>query len=178
MLIKILIGVAVVIALLLILIVTRPSDFVVTRSATMNTTPAAVFAQLNDFHKWEAWSPWAKMDPNAKNSFDGPTSGEGAKFAWDGNSAVGAGNMTITEAVPNDHVRIRLEFVRPFAGVNDTLFTIKPVGDKTDVTWTMSGKNGFMGKAISLVMDCDKMVGPQFEKGLANMETAANAESK
>jgi hypothetical protein len=178
MLKKILIGVAVVIALLLLLIVTRPSDFVVTRSATMSATPAGVFAQLNDFHKWEAWSPWAKMDPNAKNSFDGPTSGEGAKFAWDGNSDVGAGNMTITEAAPDDHVRIRLEFVRPFAGVSDTLFTIKPVGDKTNVTWTMSGKNGFMGKAISLFMDCDKMVGPQFEKGLASMETAANAESK
>jgi hypothetical protein len=178
MLKKILIGVAVVIALLLILIVTRPSEFTVTRSATMAATPAAVFAQLNDFHKWEAWSPWAKMDPNAKNSFEGPTSGEGAKFAWDGNSSVGTGNMTITESVPSDHVRIRLEFVRPFAGVNDTLFTIKPADDKTNVTWTMSGKNGFMGKAISLIKDCDQMVGPQFEKGLANIETAANAESK
>src|SRR6185295_1013284 len=174
----ILIGVAAVIVLLAIFIATRPAEFVVSRSASMATSPAAVFAQLNDFHKWESWSPWAKMDPNAKSTFDGPSSGEGAKFAWDGNNDVGAGNMTITEAVPNDHVRIRLEFIRPFAGVNDTLFTIKPAGDKTNVTWTMSGKNGFMGKAISLVMDCDKMVGPQFEKGLANMETAANAESK
>ena len=175
---NILIGIAVVIALLVILIATRPADFVVTRSATMSTTPAAVFAQLNDFHKWEAWSPWAKMDPNAKNSFDGPTSGEGAKFAWEGNNDVGAGNMTITESVPNDHVRIRLEFVRPFTGVNDTLFAIKPIGEKTNVTWTMSGKNNFITKAISLFMDCDQMVGPQFEKGLASMETAAKAESK
>jgi len=178
MLKKILIGIAVVIALFVILILTRPSEFSVSRSATMDVTPAAVFSQLNDFHKWEAWSPWAKMDPNAKNSFDGPTSGEGAKFAWDGNSDVGAGNMTITESVPNDHVRIRLEFIRPFAGVNDTLFTIKPVGDKTNVSWTMSGKYNFIGKAISLFMDCDKMVGPQFEKGLANMEAAAKAEQK
>ena len=178
MLVKILIGVAVVIALLAIFIATRPAEFVVSRSATMATTPAAVFTQLNDFHKWEAWSPWAKMDPNVKSTFEGPTSGEGAKFAWDGNSDVGAGNMTITESVPNDHVRIRLEFVRPFAGVNDTLFTIKPVGDKTNVTWNMSGRNNFITKAISLFMDCDKMVGPQFEKGLASMEVAANAESK
>jgi hypothetical protein len=178
MFVKILIGIAVVLALLVIFIATRPADFSVSRSATMNASPAAIFNQLNDFHKWEGWSPWAKMDPNAKNSFDGPTSGEGAKFAWDGNSDVGAGNMTITESVPNDHVRIRLEFVRPFAGVNDTLFTIKPVGDKTNVTWTMSGKNNFITKAISLVMDCDKMVGPQFEKGLANMEEAAKGESK
>ena len=178
MFVKILIGIAVVLALLAIFIATRPAEFSVSRAATINATPAAVFNQLNDFHKWEAWSPWAKMDPNAKNSFDGPTSGEGAKFAWDGNSDVGAGNMTITESVPNDHVRIRLEFVRPFAGVNDTLFTIKPAGDKTNVTWTMSGKNNFITKAISLVMDCDKMVGPQFEKGLASMESAAQAEQK
>jgi hypothetical protein len=178
MLIKILIGVAVVIALLVVFIATRPAEFSVSRSAAMIATPAAVFAQLNDFHKWEAWSPWAKMDPNAKSTFEGPTSGEGAKFAWDGNSDVGAGNMTITESVPNDHVRIRLEFVRPFAGVNDTLFTIKPAGDKTNVTWTMSGRNNFITKAISLFMDCEKMVGPQFEKGLASMEQAAAAESK
>ena len=177
MLITILIGVAVVFALLLILIVTRPAEFRVSRSADMAATPAAVFAQLNDFHKWDAWSPWAKMDPNCKNSFEGPTSGEGAKFVWDGNSDVGAGNMTITESVPNDHVRLRLEFVRPFAGVSDTLFTIKPAGNKTNVTWTMSGKNGLLGKAISLFMNCEKMIGPQFEKGLASMEVAAVAES-
>src|SRR5215207_10159075 len=171
MLIKILIGIVVVVTLLTIFIATRPSEFSVSRSANMAATPAAVFAQLNDFHKWEAWSPWVKMDPNAKSTFEGPTSGEGAKFTWDGNNEVGAGNMIITESVPDDHVRIRLEFVRPFAGVNDTLFTIKPAGDKTDVIWTMSGRNNFMAKAMSLFMDCDKMVGPQFEKGLANMET-------
>src|SRR6476659_10761274 len=178
MFLKILIGIAAVILLLVIFIATRPADFTVSRSALMSVTPAAVFAQLNDFHNWEAWSPWAKMDPNAKSTFEGPSSGEGAKFAWDGNKDVGAGNMTITESVPNDHVRIRLEFVRPFAGVNDTLCTIHPVGDKTNVSWTMSGKYNFIGKAISLFMDCDKMVGPQFEKGLANMEAAAKAEQK
>src|SRR5437764_12113641 len=122
MLIKILIGVAVVIVLLVIFIATRPPEFSVTRSATMSATPAAAFAQVNDFHKWEAWSPWAKMDPNAKSTFEGSPSGKGAKFHWDGNKDIGAGNMTITESMPNDHIRIRLEFIRPFAGVNDTLF--------------------------------------------------------
>jgi hypothetical protein len=178
MLLKILIGIAVVIALLLIFIATRPSDFSVSRSATMAATPAAVFNQLNDFHKWDAWSPWAKLDPNCKNSFEGASSGKGAKFAWDGNKDVGAGNMEIVESAPNDRVKIRLEFVRPFAGVSDTLFTLKPIGDKTNVTWTMSGKNGFMGKAMSLFMDCEKMVGPQFEQGLTSMEQAAIADSK
>jgi hypothetical protein len=178
MLIKILIGLGVVIALLLIVIVTRPADFSVSRSATMAASPAAVYDVVNDFHKWETWSPWAKLDPNCKNDFSGPTSGVGSKFAWDGNSEVGTGNMEIVESVPNDHIKLRLEFVRPFAGVSDTLFTFKPAGDKTDVTWTMSGKNGFMGKAMSLIMNCDKMVGPQFEKGLASMEQAAVANSK
>ena len=173
MILKIFIGIVVVVALLAIFIAMRPSEFSVTRSATMSATPAAVFAQVNDFHKWEAWSPWAKMDPNAKSTFEGPTSGEGAKFVWDGNKDVGAGNMTITESVPNDHIRIRLEFVRPFAGVNDTLFTFKPADDKTTVIWAMSGHNNFMSKAIGLVINCDKMIGDQFEKGLASMETAA-----
>jgi hypothetical protein len=178
MLLKILIGVAVVIALLLVVIVTRPADFSVSRSATMSAAPAAVFDQVNDFHKWEAWSPWAKLDPNCKNEFAGPSSVKGSKFMWDGNKEVGAGNMEIVESDPNDHVKLRLEFIRPFAGVSDTLFTFKPVGDKTNVTWTMSGKNGFIGKAMSLVMNCDKMVGPQFEQGLANLEKAATSDSK
>lgn len=178
MILKILIGVAVIIALLAIFIAARPSQFAISRSATMAAPMSAVFHQINDFHKWSAWSPWAKIDPDAKNSFAGSPSGEGAKFAWDGNKNVGAGNMTIIESVPNDHIRIRLEFIRPFAAVNDTLFAFKPNGDKTNVTWTMSGRNGFMGKAIGLFMDCDKMVGCQFEKGLASLEQAAKAELK
>jgi hypothetical protein len=175
MFLNILIGIAIVVVLLAVFIATRPSTFSVSRSATISATPAAVFAQVNDFHKWDAWSPWAKMDPNAKSTFEGSPSGKGAKFHWDGNKNVGAGNMTITESMPNDHIRIRLEFVRPFAGVNDTLFTFKPIGDKTNVTWTMSGRYNFIMKGMSLFMDCEKMVGPQFEKGLASMEEAAKS---
>src|SRR6266480_3272501 len=156
MILKILLGIAVVIVLLAIFIATRPSQFSVSRSATMSAAPAAIFAQVNDFHKWEGWSPWAKMDPNAKSTFEGSPSGKGAKFHWDGNKNVGAGNMIITESGPNDHIRIRLEFIRPFAGVNDTLFTFKPIGDKTNVNWTMSGKYNFIMKAMSLFMDCEK----------------------
>jgi hypothetical protein len=178
MLIKILIGLGVLLLLLIIVILTRPADFSVSRSATMAASPAAIFDQVNDFHQWEAWSPWAKLDPDCKNEFSGPSSGKGSKFAWDGNKEVGAGNMEIVESDPNDHIKLRLEFVRPFAGVSDTLFAFKPIGDKTNVTWTMSGKNGFIGKAMSLVMNCDKMIGPQFEKGLVSMEQAAIANSK
>jgi hypothetical protein len=171
MLLYILLGLVAVIAVLCAVIAMRPNDFKVTRSATMKASPAAVFEQVNDFHKWEAWSPWAKMDPNAKSTFEGPTSGKDAKFSWAGNSEVGEGNMTIVESRPNDLVRIKLDFIKPFAGTNDVLIKIEPQGDQTAVTWSMAGKTNFMTKAIGLFMDCEKMVGDQYDKGLANIKS-------
>lgn len=164
-----------IVAVLCIVISMRPDDFKVTRAATMKATPAAVFEQVNDFHKWDAWSPWAKMDPNAKATFEGPTNSTGAKFHWAGNSDVGEGNMTIIESEPNDHVQIKLEFIKPFAGTNDVLMKIEPQGEQTKLTWSMAGKTNFITKAIGLFMDCDKMVGDQFEKGLANMKAIVEA---
>ena len=154
----------------------QPTNFSYSRSATFKATPAAVFEQVNDFHKWDAWSPWSKLDPNAKSTFEGPTSGEGSKFSWDGNNDVGAGSMTIVESKPNDVVRIRLEFFRPMAGVCDTTMKIEPKGDETKLTWTMAGENSFPAKVMSLFMDCEKMVGDQFEKGLSNMKAIVEAE--
>lgn len=148
----------------------QPTDFSYTRSATFKATPAAVFEQVNDFHKWDAWSPWVKLDPNAKSTFEGPTSGEGAKMSWAGNYEVGEGNMTIVESKPNDVVRIRLEFIKPMAGVCDTTMKVEPKGDETSLSWTMSGKNKFPAKVMGLFMDCEKMCGDQFEKGLSNMK--------
>jgi len=171
MLTYILIGFAALIAVLLIVIAMQPNEFRVTRSAKFSASPAAVFAQVNDFHKWEAWSPWAKMDPNAKSSFEGPSSGEGAIFRWSGNNEVGEGNMTILESRPDDLIHIKLDFIRPFAGTNDTKFTFKPEGDQTAVTWSMAGKNNFITKAVGLCMNCEKMVGDQFEQGLTNMKS-------
>lgn len=153
----------------------QPDDFKVSRSATLAATPAAVFEQVNDFHKWEAWSPWAKMDPNAKNSFDGPTSGVDAKFGWSGNSDVGEGSMTIVDSKPNELVRIRLDFTRPMEGTSDVEFKLEPQGDQTKVTWSMAGKNNFLAKAVSLFMDCEKMVGDQYEKGLDNLKAIVEA---
>lgn len=148
----------------------QPADFNVARAATFKATPDAVFGQVNDFHKWDAWSPWAKKDPNAQATFEGPASGEGAKFSWAGNGDVGKGNMTIVESKPNELVRIRLEFIEPFAGTNDVEMKVEPQGDDTKLTWSMAGKNNFMAKAIGLVIDCEKMCGDDFEKGLANMK--------
>jgi hypothetical protein len=175
MLLKIFVGVVALLVVFALVIATRPADFRISRSAVIPASPAAVFAQVNDFHNWEAWSPWAKMDPDAKSTFDGPTSGVGSKFHWAGNSQVGEGNMTIAESRPNDVIRIDLEFLKPFAAKNLAEFTFKPVDDGTEVNWTMTGKNNFMGKAFSLFVDCDKMVGGQFEQGLANITSVVES---
>lgn len=170
---KILIGVVAIILILVIVIAAQPTDFKITRTATLDASPPAVFEQVNDFHKWNDWSPWAKLDPNAKNTFQGPDKGPGAIFTWSGNSEVGEGRMTILESKPNDVVRIKLDFIRPFEDTSETFFFLKPEGNKTVVTWTMEGKRNFVAKAMCLVMDMDTMVGGQFEKGLASLEAAS-----
>jgi len=164
-----------VVVILVVLVATRPSTFSVSRSMVINAAPDAVFPHVNDFHKWEAWSPWAKMDPNAKNSFSGLGAGVGATFAWSGNNKVGEGRMNITESRPNELILINLEFMRPMKATNLTEFTFRPDGNQTVVTWTMSGRNNFIAKAFGLIMSCDKMIGGQFEKGLAQMKSLAEA---
>jgi len=159
-----------------VVVSTRPSEFRITRTAAISAPAAAVFAQVNDLHRWKAWSPWAKMDPNAKEVHEGPAAGAGAKMSWSGNNKVGEGSMTITESRPNDFVRFRLEFLKPFAATNTAEFTFKPQGNQTVVTWSMFGHNNFMGKAMGLIMNCDKMVGGQFEKGLAQLKSVAETE--
>ena len=124
MLKKILIGIAVIILVFLVVVAVQPEDFRVTRSTTI-AAPAAVFEQVNDFHKWDAWSPWAKLDPACKNTFDGAPAGKGAMFAWDGNNKVGAGPHDVTESQPPELIRINLEFLRPFKATNTTEFAFK-----------------------------------------------------
>lgn len=166
---------AVILGLLLIIVAARPSDFRVTRSAAMAAPPEQVFPQVNELRNWEAWNPWGKLDPNCKMTYDGPAAGVGASYAWAGNNKVGAGRNTITGSRPNELVRFRLEFARPMKATNIAEFTFRPDGDQTVVTWTMSGKHNFVGKAFGLVMNCDKMLGGQFEKGLAQMKSLAEA---
>jgi hypothetical protein len=158
------------IAILCAIIAMQPAEFAVSRSMTMAAPPDAVFAQVNNLHNWEAWSPWAKLDPNAKMTYEGPTDGEGAKVSWNGDANVGAGSMTILDSKPNDEVHIKTDFVRPFEGTNDVVFTFKPEAGGTNVTWSMSGKNNFIAKAIGLVMDCEKMCGDYFIEGLTSIK--------
>lgn len=170
---KILLGLVAAIVLFLGYAATRPPDFRVERSATLAASPAALFAQVNDHQKFSAWNPFLKLDPNVKNTFSGPASGVGAKCSWDGNSDIGAGSSTIIESKPGELVRMRMDWTRPMEGTSTVDFTFRPAGDKTVVTWAMYGKNNFMGKVVSVFLDCDKMCGPAFEQGLADLGKVA-----
>lgn len=164
---------AVVLLLVIFLIVAaiQPEDFRVARTLCMKAPAAAPFAQVNDFHLWEHWSPWLKLDPAAKLTFDGAPAGKGAIYSWDGNKNVGAGRSTILESKPNERILIQLDFLRPFRATNNAEFTFRPAGDETAVTWTLTGKKpNLMFKAMHMFMNMDKMVGSQFEKGLADMK--------
>lgn len=178
MLKKILIALALVVAAFAVVVALQPADFRITRSAMLPAPPAVVFEHVNDLHKWQAWSPWAKLDPAAKITFNETPAGTGARFAWAGNHEVGEGSMTITESRPAELVRFKLEFLKPFEATSTAEFTFKPAGDQTAVTWSMTGTNNFVGKAMSLIMNCDKMVGRQFEKGFANVESVLKGAQK
>ena len=174
----ILIAIAVIVVVFVVVVSMRPADFSVTRSGNIPGLPAIVFAQVNELRKWEAWNPWGKIDPAMKSTYEGPPAGIGAINRWAGNNKVGEGSMTITESRPNELVRFRLEFLKPFKGTSTAEFTFKPEGSQTVVTWSMSGKNNFMAKAVGLFMDCDKMIGSQFERGLADLKSVAEAAAK
>jgi hypothetical protein len=163
---------------LVAVVATRPSQFHIARATTIAAPASVVFAQVNDFHKWEAWNPWAKLDPAVKQTYEGAPAGAGSIYTWNGNSQVGAGRMTIVESHPSELIRIKLEFLKPIAGTSTAEFSFKPEGDRTAVTWAMDGTNGFLAKAIGLVMNMDRMIGGQFEKGLADMKSVAEAAAK
>jgi hypothetical protein len=174
MFVKILAGLALVLGCLAVIVALQPSTYKVVRSTVVAAAPADVFTQVDNFHNWKAWSPWAKLDPGMKESFEGPASGAGAIYRWKGDKNVGEGNMTILESKPGSWLRIRLEFVKPFASVADTSFDFAPTGINTTVTWTMSGESDFLSKAFCLVKGgMDKAIGPDFERGLAQLKAAA-----
>jgi hypothetical protein len=166
----VLLGLTAVILVLVVIVAFQPADFRITRSAAMSAPASDVFAQVNDFHKWQAWSPWEKQDPNLRRTYEGAPAGTGAIYSWAGNKQVGEGRMTLVESRPSDLIKIKLEFLRPFKATNTAEFTFKPEGSQTMVTWSMSGTKNFIFKAFGLFMNMDKMVGGDFEKGLANMK--------
>jgi hypothetical protein len=168
-------GLAAVTVILLIIIAFRPAHFRVERSARLAASPDVLFEQVNNHRKFLAWNPFMKLDPEVKNTFSGPEAGVGAVCSWEGNRDIGAGSCTITESRPGELVQCRLDWKRPMERTAMVEFTFEPAGEQTIVTWAMYGENGFMDKLIGLFIDCEKMCGPQFEKGLADLGAVAIA---
>ena len=153
----------------------RPARYEVVRTKMVTAPPKPIFEQVNDFHKWHAWSPWTSRDPKMKESYEGPKSGVGAKYSWDGNAEVGTGHMTITESDPNKKIRIKLEYTKPYRETKDAEFTFLTEGQQTVVTWSQSGQSHFLAKAYGLFVSIDKMVGGEFETGLDRLKAIAEA---
>jgi len=173
MLKKTLIGIAALVVAFAAVVAMQPAEFRVARSATIAAPAPVVFAQVNDFRKWPAWSPYDKLDPAMKKTYSGAPAGTGASYAWAGNHEAGVGRATITESRKDELVRIRLDFEQPFAGTAFAAFRFTPDGERTVVEWSLTGTNNFVAKAVHLFMDMDKMVGGQFETGLAQLKAAA-----
>jgi uncharacterized protein YndB with AHSA1/START domain len=161
---------AIAIAIVLILAITKPDIFSVQRGAAMKAPPERIFSLINDFHQWGAWSPWENKDPAMKRTFSGAESGRGAIYAWDGNKNVGSGRMEILDASTPSKIVIKLDFFKPFEGHNTAEFTMLPQGDATSVSWVMHGPAPFMSKVMQVFMNIDKMIGKDFEAGLANLK--------
>lgn len=161
------------VAAILIYGATRPATFRVQRGATINAAPQSLFPLINDFHNWPSWSPWEKLDPAMKKSISGAASGKGSVYEWEGNSKAGKGRMEITDAVEPRKVNIKLDFEKPFRSSNVTEFTLVPEGSGTNVTWTMDGPSPFMMRVMGVFMNMDKMVGKDFEAGLASIKAIA-----
>jgi uncharacterized protein YndB with AHSA1/START domain len=167
-------GIVAIVAIFAVVVTFQPTDFRVERTAQIAAPAPEVFAQVNDFRTWAKWSPFER-DPAMKKTFEGPAAGTGASYAWNGNNDVGEGRATIVDSRPNELVRIKLEFIRPFAATNTAEFTFKPASNGTAVTWSIAGERNFVSKAICMFMDMDKMVGGDFEKGLAQLSAAVKA---
>ena len=165
---------AIAIAVVLILAATKPDTFSVRRAATVKAPPEKIFSLINDFHQWGTWSPWENKDPAMKRSYSGAPSGKGAIYAWDGNKNVGSGRMEILDASQPSKIVIKLDFFKPFEAHNTAEFTMLPQGNATNattnVTWLMHGPAPFMSKVMQVFMNMDKMIGKDFETGLANLK--------
>jgi uncharacterized protein YndB with AHSA1/START domain len=170
MLVPVLLVIVLLIGLLLLIVSRKPDTFRIERSAGMEAAPETVFALVNDFHRWEGWSPWEGIDATMQKKFSGPPSGTGAVYEWEGSKKVGKGRMEMTESVAPQRIVIKLDFLKPFEAHNITEITFAAADDITVVTWAMFGPQPFISKLFTLFMNMDKMVGKDFEKGLASLK--------
>jgi uncharacterized protein YndB with AHSA1/START domain len=170
---KILFCVITIIALFAGYVALLAPDVYFERRVTIAAPAPAVFEQVNDFRKWEAWSPWAKLDPDSKAEFSGPPAGEGTVMKWSGNDKVGEGKMTLIESKPAEKISIRVDFAKPFEGTGKSEFFFKPAGNQTQVTWGMSGENSFIGRAMCVIFNMRKEMETTMDRGLASMKRVA-----
>jgi uncharacterized protein YndB with AHSA1/START domain len=164
---------AITIAIVLILAMAKPDRFRVERAAAITAPPEKIFALIDDFREWRSWSPWEDRDPAMKRTYEGTERGKGAVYAWDGNKNVGAGRMEILTATTPSTIVIKLDFIKPFEGHNTAEFTMLPQGGATNVIWAMHGPAPLMHKVMQVFMNMDRMIGKDFETGLANLKTVA-----
>ncbi|MGE0172983.1 MAG: SRPBCC family protein [Oligoflexales bacterium] len=173
---KIALAAVVVVALFLIYVATQPSDYTVSREVTINAPAEAVFPYVNESQKMNSWNPWTEIDPNAKITFSGPEGGVGAATSWEGGDQLGTGTATVTESVPNQLVRTKLAYVKPFEMVQDSSVELTPApGSTTRVKWSVNGHNTFVSRIFCVFMNMDEMVGGTFEKGLGKLKTMVEA---
>jgi hypothetical protein len=170
---KILLLLLALIGAFVIYVALQPDEYRVERTVTIVAPAGEVFGNVNNLRKWEAWSPWAKLDPDAKVAFEGPEAGEGATMTWDGDDNVGAGKMAIVESEPDKAVDLAVTFTRPFEGGTNSDFSFTPKGDETDVTWTMHGTHNFMEKAFTVIFDGVGMMGNDIDKGLSQLKSVS-----
>jgi hypothetical protein len=163
-----------VVVLFAVYVATRPGVYKVERSLVVNAPASEIFPRVDTFRKWTTWSPWAHLDPGMKVEYSGPKAGVGSVYYWKGNDKVGEGRMTVTGATQDRLVEIKLDFIKPWEQTSKTSFTFQPEGSGTKVTWSMTGERDFVGKLFGIFMDMDKMVGPDFEKGLLALKTKAD----
>jgi len=178
MLKKVLLVVGAILVAILVLAAFQPTDYKVTRMETIAATHAEVFPQVNNFQAWTQWSPWEKLDTNLQKSFEGPQEGEGAIYTWKGDHNVGVGKMAIAKSQTPEKVVINMTFIEPMPGDALVEFDFKPVEAGTLVTWSISGKNNYLSRIMCLFMNMDKMIGSNFEKGLANLKSLVEASKK
>jgi uncharacterized protein YndB with AHSA1/START domain len=165
--------VVVVVAGVLIYAANKPDSFRIERTATIKAPPDKIYAEIANLRGWSAWSPYERKDPDMERAFSGAESGRGAIYAWHGNKDVGRGRMEIVEATLPSKIAIKLDFIEPFEGHNMAEFTLVPTGDSTTVTWAMYGPSPYVAKVMGTFLDLDKMIGNDFEAGLAGLKTVA-----
>jgi uncharacterized protein YndB with AHSA1/START domain len=163
----------VVVGVVLAYAATKPDAFRIQRSASIKAPPEKIFPLINDFRSWSSWSPYEHKDPAMKKTFSGAAVGKGAIYEWEGDKNVGSGRIEIADTAPPNKVSIKLDMIKPFAAHNQVEFRLEPRGDVTDVTWAMNGHTPYLAKVMHVFIDVDRMVGQDFEAGLASLKSVA-----